>query len=131
GRGDWNFSSNFHVFGRYSLANFNKAAPGAFGDLVGGPALNFIAFAGTSHVRNQSVASGFDYTISPSLLTDFRFGYYRYLVRVRPGGDGSTPAKDAGVPGLNLNDFTANMPYFNITGVGGFRFGYALGVNQC
>ncbi|PYV08235.1 MAG: hypothetical protein DMG07_26395, partial [Acidobacteria bacterium] len=120
GRGDWNFSSNFHIFGRYSIANFNKAAPGAFGELVGGKELNFIGFAGTSHVRNQSIASGFDYTLSPSLLTDFRFGYYRYLVRVRPGGAGKTPAKDAGIPGLNVNDFTADMPDFNITGVGGF-----------
>lgn len=131
GRGDVYLSPQFHIFGRYSLANFNKAAPGAFGELVGGPGLNFIFFGGTSHVRNQSLATGFDYTLNPSLLTDFRFGYYRYLVRVRPGAAGKTPAKDAGIPGLNVDEFTADMPAFTITGVGAFRFGYSLGVNQC
>jgi outer membrane receptor protein involved in Fe transport len=131
GRGDVYVTQNFHLFGRYSFANFNKFAPGAFGEGVGGPALNFINFAGRSHVRNQSVATGFDYTLNPSFLTDFRFGYFRYLVRVRPGEQGKTPARDAGIPGLNVNDFTADMPAFTINGVGTFRFGYSLGVNQC
>ncbi len=133
GRGDVYPTQKLHLFGRYTLANYNKAAPGAFGDKIGGPGLNFIFFAGTSHVRNQSVASGFDYIFNEKLLTDFRFGYFRYLVRVRPGGVGTSPASDAGIPGLNISSdpFTTGMPAFTIGGVGGFRFGYSLGVNQC
>jgi len=69
---------------------------------------------GLSNVRNQSLATGFDYTFSPSLLTDFRFGYMRYHVQVAPGGVGSTPATDAGIPGLNIDTlYTTGMPYFS------------------
>jgi TonB dependent receptor len=66
------------------------------------------------------------------LITDFRFGFYRYRIRVQPNGVGTTPASDAGFPGLNLGTVeTSGMPAFYINGNGGFNFGYALGVNQC
>ena len=131
-RADHYWSENLHIFGRYSFARFKRAGPGAFGDLVGGPAFDNIFFAGQSDVRNQSIASGFDYTVSPTWLTDFRFGFYRYRVFVRPGG-GGTPATDAGIPGLNIPDdpTTIGMPAFFIYGTGGFNLGYSLGTNQC
>ena len=47
---------------------------------------------------------------------------------------GTTPATDAGAPGLNLGDkFTSGMPYFQVHSPGSpdFQFGYALGVNAC
>jgi len=51
---------------------------------------------------------------------------------VNPNGLGTTPATDAGIPGLNLGTLeTSGMPAFYINGNGGFSFGYALGVNQC
>jgi hypothetical protein len=130
-RADHYYSEKTHIFGRYSLGRYIKSAPGAFGVLAGGPDLGF-AFAGQSHVLNQSIASGFDYTLRPDWLTDFRFGFFRYRVFVNPGGLGTSPAADALIPGLNLDkDFTSGMPAFFINGVGGFSFGYALGVNQC
>ncbi len=131
-RVDHYYSDSLHLFGRYSFARFKRAGPGAFGDLVGGPAFDNIFFAGQSDVRNQSIASGFDYTVTPSLLTDFRFGFYRYRVFVRPGG-GGTPASDLGIDNLNFADdpFTLGMPAFFINGTGGFNLGYSLGTNQC
>ncbi|PYU00051.1 MAG: hypothetical protein DMG38_09190 [Acidobacteria bacterium] len=132
GRIDYNFSDKLHIFGRYTIADFNKFAPGAFGAIAGGPALNNINFAGTALARNQSLALGANYVFSPTLITDFRFGFYRYRVRVQPNGVGTTPASDAGLPGLNLGTLeTSGMPAFYINGNGGFQFGYALGVNQC
>jgi hypothetical protein len=132
GRVDYNFSEKMHFFGRYTLADFDKSAPGAFGVEAGGAALNGINFAGTSLGRNQSIALGATYTLSPTLVTDVRFGFYRYRIRVQPNGIGTTPATDAGFPGLNLGtDETSGMPAFYINGNGGFNFGYALGVNQC
>jgi len=136
-RSDYVLNSKTQVFGRYSYQKFLRSGPGLFGEIAGGPALPADSggqFAGTSNVRNQSLASGFDYTFSPSLLTDFRFGYMRYHVQVAPGGVGSTPAKDAGIPGLNIDSlYTTGMPYFHITtsGLPDFNFGYALGANQC
>ena len=136
-RSDFNVNSKIQVFGRYSFQKFVRTGPGLFGALLGGPALPADAggaFAGTSNVKNQSLALGFDYTFSPSLLTDFRFGYFRYHVQTAPGGAGSTPATSAGIPGLNLGSlFTSGMPAFTIKipGADDFKFGYSLGVNQC
>src|SRR5258708_33463094 len=89
--------------------------------------------AGNSSVRNQSIATGFDYTLSPTLLTDFRFGYMRYRVNVSPGGFGTTPAKDAGIPNVNTNSTTSAMPAFTIQqpGASAVLFSYSLHVNQC
>jgi outer membrane receptor protein involved in Fe transport len=134
-RQDWYLSEKFHVFGRYSFADFTRGGPGAFGDLLGGPAFDNIFFSGQSKVRNHSVATGFDYTINDRLLTDFRFGFFRYKVSVRPNGVGTSPAGDAGIPGLNLDElFTSGMPAFYINEASDnrrVRFGYALDVNQC
>lgn len=128
-RGDHYFSQKFHYFGRYSFGQYKRNGPAAFG-AGGGPQLSQLG--GVSDVRNQSLATGFDYTISSNLLTDFRFGFFRYRVAVLPGDFGTTPAKDAGIPGLN-NDttFTSGMPQITIDGKGGFRFGFGLGVNRC
>jgi hypothetical protein len=136
-RGDYVLNTRTQVFGRYSYQKFLRSGPGLFGEVAGGPALPADSggqFSGTSNVRNQSLASGFDYTFSPTLLTDFRFGYMRYHVDVAPGGIGTTPATDAGIPGLNIDKvYTTGMPYFHVTttGLPDFNFGYSLGANQC
>lgn len=131
-------TDKLHIFGRYSMQNFNMVAPGSFGLVAGGPGLDASgstnAYAGASDSRNHSVAGGFDYNVSPTLLTDFRFGWFRYKVFGQPNGIGTTPAKDAGIPGLNVDsEFNSGMPAFFINGYGNnlFRFGYALGVNGC
>jgi outer membrane receptor protein involved in Fe transport len=129
---DWFINDKSSLFGRYSFANFEKTAPGAFGEVAGGPALDNINFAGVSKVRNQSLALGYIRTISPNLITEARFGYTRYRVNVLPLGLGTSPAADAGIPGLNLDKFfTSGMPGIFINGDGGFNFGYSLGTNQC
>ncbi|PYT11843.1 MAG: hypothetical protein DMG59_25255, partial [Acidobacteria bacterium] len=131
-RWDWFVNEKQSMFGRYSNASFNKSAPGAFGIQAGGPALDNILFAGTSDVLNQSVAIGYTRTINATLVTDVRFGYMRYRVNVLPNGLGTSPAKDAGIPGLNLdNFFTSGLPAFFINGDGGTNLGYSLGTNQC
>src|SRR5438445_2975281 len=145
-RSDFQATQKMHVFGRYSFGNFNQTAGGAFG-ILGGRGFGDGGFAGQSKVRNQSIASGFDYTLSSSLLTDFRFGYRKYHVNVVPNGVGTTPASDIGIPGLNLGtDFTSGQPgYFigsfgdsgneytgDILRTGVFSgIGSGLGINRC
>ncbi len=137
-RSDYVLNSKTQVFGRYSYQKFLRSGPGLFGAVAGGAALPADSggqFAGSSHVKNQSLATGFDYIFSPNLVTDFRFGYMRYNVAVAPGGVGTTPAKDAGIPGLNIDPlYSSGMPFFTVKGAGGapdFNFGYSLGANQC
>ena len=73
----------------------------------------------------------------PSLLADFRFGWFRYRVNVLPSDFGTTPATDAGIPGLNLDDtFASGLPAFFIGGDNDSRrmaFGSGLGdrVGRC
>ena len=130
GRFDYDLHAAYHLFARYTLADFNNYSPAAFGDLAGGPSA--FNFSGDSIDRNQSLAVGFDHPLSATLQTDFRFGFYRYRIRVQPNGVGTTPASDAGLPGLNTGTpETSGMPAFYINGNGGFDFGYALGINQC
>jgi hypothetical protein len=132
-RDDDYWSEKLHLFGRYSFARFNRLSPSAFGELAGGPAFDEIGFAGKSDALNQSIAAGFDYTLTGPTVTDFRFGFFRYRVKVLPGGLGTHPAADAGIPGLNVNDFFASgMPsFFILSRVDTFRFGYGGGINQC
>jgi len=125
-------TEKLHMFGRYSFLEVNQTVPGAFGFEAGGPNFSTTAFAGAASLRDQSLSYGADYIIRPDWLADFRFGFFRYRVFVNPNGLGTSPAKDAGIPGLNLdNYYTSGMPRFNLNGTGGFQFGYALGVNSC
>ncbi|HEV2424725.1 MAG TPA: TonB-dependent receptor [Terriglobia bacterium] len=131
-RVDYNISDKLSFFTRYSLADFTIQAPAAFGTVAGGPSLGGLNFAGQSLDRNQSLAMGLTWTVNPTLVGEFRFGTFRYRIRVEPFGAGTTPATDAGLPGLNLGtQDTSGMPAFYINGNGGFDFGYALGVNAC
>ncbi len=127
-------SNNLRFFGRYTFTQFLKQAPGAFGAIAGGPQLNNIGYVGKGDTRPQSLAAGFDYTVSPHVLTDFRFGLYRQRIFVNPLATGSF-AQDAGALGLNFSNdpTTLSMPHFGITGgpaSGGFDFGYYL-YNNC
>src|SRR5438477_103077 len=149
-RSDFHATERMSVFGRYSFAKFNQSAGGAFdtgGAILGGRGFGDGGFAGQSNVKNQSIAAGFDYTLSSSLLTDFRFGYMKYHVNVVPEGVGTTPASEIGIPGLNLGtDFTSGHPGFfigsfgdsgqentgDITKTGALSgIGFGLGINRC
>jgi hypothetical protein len=138
-RWDYFYSQQLQLFGRYSFADYRLDSPGIFGFAAGGRGFDEQApFAGISRTRNQSIASGFNYSLNPTLRTDFRFGWFRYRVNVDPGAGETTPAKDAGIPGLNNDSFTGGMPAFLLNGYGPggnggnqFNFGYALQFARC
>lgn len=137
-------TSKLHTFGRYSFANYSQSANAVFGAL-GGIGFGQFGLAGIPKSRDQSIASGFDYALSSTVLTDFRFGYVRYHVQVSPNGLGTNPAQAIGIPGLNLNNFSSDQPaYFvgdsggdgqdtgKVSSTGGLsNFGNGLGVNRC
>ncbi|MBA2353855.1 MAG: TonB-dependent receptor, partial [Acidobacteria bacterium] len=126
---DGRLSDSLNTFGRYSLGDYLRDGPTSFG-AGGGAAI--AGLGGVSDVRNQSFAYGVDYALTNSLLADFRFGYFRYRVNVLPFDFGTSPAADAGIPGLNLdNTFTSGLPAGFVDGRGGFNFGSGLGVNRC
>src|SRR3954470_1189970 len=129
-RVDGRLTPKINTFGRYTRGKFFRDGPTAFGT---GGGRELVSLGGASDVTNQSLAYGVDYAFSSNLLADFRFGFFRYKVNVLPFDYGTTPAKDAGIPGLN-NDttFTSGLPAGFVEGpVGGFNFGSGLGVNRC
>ena len=127
---DGRLTDNVNMFGRYSIGDFFRDGPTSFGQ---GGGQELVSLGGVSDVRNHSVAAGVDYTISPTMLADFRFGFFKYKVNVLPFDFGTTPASDAGIPGLNFdNTFASGLPAGFVEGpVGAFNFGSGLGVNRC
>ncbi|MDQ3803315.1 MAG: TonB-dependent receptor [Acidobacteriota bacterium] len=125
---DHRLTDTLNYFGRYSFADYTRSGPTAFG---AGGGQELVTLGGSSKVRNQSLALGFDYALSASTLLDARFGYFKYKVNVLPFDFGGTASADAGIPGLNLDDFSSGLSEFEIQGDRGFRAGSGLGTNRC
>jgi len=127
---DGRVSDQLNIFARYSYARFDIDGPTAFGQ-GGGQELG--SLGGVSKVRNHSAALGADYNINSTTVLDIRFGFFKYGVDVLPFDFGTTPARDAGIPGLNLgDDFTSGLPAFFLRGgAADMNFGSGLGVNRC
>ena len=131
---DTRLSDNFNLFGRFSRAKFSIDGPTAFGS-AGGPEL--VSLGGSSKSRNISLATGFDYSLTPTTVVDVRFGYFNYKVNVLPFDYQTTPATTAGIPGLNFDDFSSGLfaGFINVRNAtnrsADINFGSGLGVNRC
>ncbi len=99
---DYAASSTLNVFGRFSLDYFSLSGKGLLG-AVGGPGNGLLGLAGSSITHNYSLASGFTKTLSSSLLTDFRFGYFKYNPQTQKPDTG-TPMSAFGIPNANTSD---------------------------
>lgn len=140
-RADYVISTNVRLFTRYSFADFRENGTPAFGRAQGGLGTNPSQFAGTMKDRNQGISAGFAWNLSSSLLTDFRFGFFRYHLGLDSLDIGTSPAQDAGVTGLNLGDlYSSGMPDIQldnpkslpIAGALDFmRIGYSPVANTC
>ena len=137
-RMDYNVSSRLRLFGRYSFGDFYDNGAPAF-PKAGGTGTNPSGFAGLARTRNQGISSGFTYSFSPKLLTDFRFGYFRYRLNVDAQDYGQTPAID--MPELFApkapDPFATGLPDFEIPAQTGLssgdylRLGYSIVANSC
>jgi hypothetical protein len=134
---DYAASSTVNVFGRFSLDYFKLSGKGVLGAL-GGPGSGLLGLSGSSITHNYSLATGFTKTLSPSLLTDFRFGWFKYNPQtMKP--DGGTPMTNFGIPNANTSDpKTAGLGAFQLTGAPNngngaviSNFGDGLGVGRC
>jgi Carboxypeptidase regulatory-like domain/TonB dependent receptor len=126
---DGRLSDAMNMFGRYSVGKFFRDGPTAFGT---GGGSELVSLGGVSDVKNQSLALGLDRAFSSTLLADFRFGWFKYKVAVLPFDFGTTPAADAGIPGLNVDStFSSGLFAGFIEGDRGFNIGSGLGVNRC
>lgn len=130
-RGDYQAPGNLHIFGRFSLANYSLTGSPSLGIGLGGPGSGLNGLSGSSNIKNRSLATGFDKAISSTLLTDFRFGWFKYNPHsIKP--DATVAAATAlGLPGLNTSDpSTGGLPAFNFDGTL-TNFGDGLGPSRC
>src|SRR5579863_5296908 len=87
---DYDASQKLKLFARYSYDRFRQDGSPAFG-IAGGPGTNPDLFAGDAKTANQSISSGFSYSFSGSLLTDFRFGFLHYHLDMNAPDFGTYP----------------------------------------
>ncbi|MGH9502584.1 MAG: TonB-dependent receptor, partial [Terriglobales bacterium] len=99
---DYSESPSLTIFGRFSLDYFSLSGKGVLG-AVGGPGNGLLGLAGSSITHNYSLASGFTKTLSSSLLTDFRFGWFKYNPQTQKP-DGGQPMTAFGIPNANTSD---------------------------
>jgi len=145
-RTDYNVSSALRFFGRYSFGDFLDTGAPAFGPAAGGYGINPSGYAGVARTRNQGISAGFTDSLTPRLLTDFRFGFFRYRLNNDSQDNGQTP--NIGIKNIFTADtgdpFANGMPDIEIpsqpsgvlgsrAGFGGdyLRLGYSTAVNSC
>jgi hypothetical protein len=138
GRVDYTVSQKLQIFGRYTHAHFKLSGLPVFGTQIGGPGLGYLGLAGQSLIQNYSVATGFNYTLSSSLLTDFRFGYFRYNPHSTKYDPTVAAATALGLPGLNTSDpTTGGLPALvfdqtiGVNNAGSNGIGEGLNISRC
>jgi hypothetical protein len=107
-RVDRYFGSKHRVFGRYSFLRDDDTPltplPDGSGSLTSG-------VTGHAITRGDGVAAEYDWTISPTMLNQARFGFSRRdLVQTSLQNGGIT------VPGLPQNSFASVLPIFTVAG---------------
>ncbi len=134
-REDYNISPTVMLFGRFSVARFTVSGKGALGKL-GGPGFGGAPAAaglnGSSEIHNYSLASGVTKTFSPTLIADFRFGWFKYNPHSIKSDQGTTPMSTLyNVPNMNTSDpHTSGLALFHMDGVIS-DFGDGLNVGRC
>jgi outer membrane receptor protein involved in Fe transport len=97
---DYQLKPTVHIFGRYGYLGSNQNSPASLGE-VGGNGFGVGGWAGNETGGNDSLAVGTDLVVSPKLVTDIRFSYFRYAF-VEAKYDGTTPLmNNLGWVGLN------------------------------
>src|SRR5262245_12733716 len=115
---DHNFNSKFNLFGRYSFVDSNLFRPGPLGGKADG---SFNDAFGTGDSRSQGIAVGLNWTISPQMTADIRFGHSRGDYFVFPPNFGVNIAEQVGLKNVpNAPDIVGGLPKFSLQGFSAF-----------
>jgi Carboxypeptidase regulatory-like domain/TonB dependent receptor len=135
---DFAAAQTVSVFGRFSLNYFTLSGAPSLG-AVGGVGYGPGGLAGSSNVHNYSLATGLTKTFSPSLLGDFRFGWFQYNPMTNKPDAGVSAMTNFGIPNANTgSNFTSGLGEFDMDNSSGSNtssdlsnFGDGLGVARC
>lgn len=143
-RGDYQMNDRIHFFARFSRFTDTLTGKVMFG-AAGGAGFGLAGYGGTSTGANDSLALGTDIAINARLLTDVRFGYFRYNIITAKYDQNTELANQLGIPGMNLGtSITSGAPSFQLAEVGattgpapangqssGPQYGAGLNVDRC
>jgi len=104
---DYQLTPKDHLSGRYNDQHITIFQAPAFGAPGGGPAQG--GFAGTGTQGTYSTGINYDRAFSGTLLTEARVGVAHYGNSAIPTGYGTDYATQAGIPGVNINQFTSGQ----------------------
>ena len=133
GRGDYQAPGNLHIFGRYTRAYYSLTGSPALGIKLGGQGGGVGGLSGNSNIHNHSLAAGFDKAISTTLLTDFRFGWFKYNPHSEKPDANDQAATALGLNGLNISGVksTYGLPVFVLNDGTLTDFGDGLDPSRC
>jgi hypothetical protein len=106
-------SEKHSFFVRYSYQRPEVLDPPLYGDF-GGPRAG--GFAGSGLSRIQSPGLNWVATLNPTLVAEFRFGLARVRNDALPTSFGTTTARDIGIPGANIDEWSSGMSSIHIDG---------------
>ena len=144
-RGDYSMNDRIHWFTRFSRFTDTLSGQVMFGP-AGGAGFGLGGYGGTSQGANDSLALGVDIALSAKLLTDVRFGYFRYNIITVKYDQNVQLANQLQIPGMNTSDpITGGAPSFQLEEVGssantrepsnnqstGPQYGAGLNVDRC
>ena len=110
-----NFTEKTNGFVRYSFFKAFTSDVPAFG-ILGGPTTSGGATAAVGPSQNHSASVNLTHAFSPSLVTEFRFGYVRVHISATSPTEENL-ATQLGIPGINQGDFfTGGIPRIAISG---------------
>lgn len=100
GRFDYNISNKDKIFYRYSVFHSDLNVPPLFG-LAGGPSVTGTLAGEKCKTLSQNTVFDYTRTISPTLLTEFRFGAERFRLDGYQSDSGVESDNNVGILGIN------------------------------
>ncbi len=119
---DYSLNPNNSLTVRYSYQEPKITVPPVFG-IYGGPGNG--AFAGTGTSRAQAPGISYTHIFSPSLISEARFGVSRIFNNVNQTDYGTTTARDLGIGGANIDNWSSGMSSISIAGFDSPLVGYS------
>jgi hypothetical protein len=128
-RGDHSFSSRVNLFGRYSFSDTEQFRPAPRPGLSEG---SFNDTFGAAQWRSQAIAAGVTYTVSPTVVSETRFGFARGNFFQTPPNFGSgCPEQLIGLRNAPTDESVCGgIPVTNLAGAIGRRIGRTTSVPQ-
>ncbi len=117
GKVNWNATSKFTMYGRFSLLKYTMSNPGALGELDGVGVSTYAGNTGEGDGSTYGTTIAGTYAFSPNFIIDANFGYTRMYTAIEQGRlDENVGLDFLGIPGTNgPRRFEGGWPRFTIT----------------